>query len=200
MSHERVVQQRLKGGVEAIVVLVLEIVETTLLDQLHAAIAFEGVLNTLAHLAKRRHAVSHFLDDVVAELCGKRLTDCTVGEIEGNAVKGLNHPAGAKPAKVATIFGIGMVIRLGAGKFLKVGTSLDQLINRIYLSLADCFLLLSSILGEHLQDMLGMDIVAVTHLVDAEHADTKRVHKGLGHLANGGTVDHVLHVSGEHAR
>ena len=55
-------------------------------------------------------------------------------------------------------------------------------------------------LGEELQDMLGMHVVAVTHLVNANHVYTILGDKRLRNRANGSVVKHVLEVIGEHAR
>ena len=107
---------------------------------------------------------------MIAKLCGKRFADLTVGKVESDVLKGLHHAATAKPAEFTTITGTA-VLRLSLGQLLKVGTSFQEAIDRVNLLLAYCLLLFGSTLREELEDVLGMDIITVTHIVDADHVD-----------------------------
>ena len=141
--------------------------------------------------------MTHLLDDVVTEAGGKRLTDGTVGEVKGDVLEGLNHASATEPTQVTAIAG-GTVLRLLLGQLLEVGTSLEQVINRVDLSLADGLLLFGSILGEQLEDVLGVNIVAHAGLDDADHVDAIVGADRLGNLTYRGGIYSVLEFIGEH--
>ena len=115
--------------------------------------------------------MGHLLDDVITELGSKRFADSADRHREGYVLEGLNHATSAKPTEFTTI-ACAAILGLNFCHFLKVGTSLEQGIDRVYLGLAFCHLLVGSVLREQFEDVLSMNIIAVTNRVDADHVDT----------------------------
>ena len=109
---------------------------------------------------------------MVAKLGCERLTDFSIGKVKGNVLKRLHHAATTKPSQVTATLSTA-ILRLSLGKFLKVGTSLQQSIDRINLYLTLSFLLLGGLPREEPEDVLGMNIVAATLIVHPDHVDAE---------------------------
>ena len=137
---------------------------------------------------------------MVSKLRLKRLTDSTIGNRESDILEGLYHLVAPEPLQVTAILRGARILRLGFSEFFKIGTLLQQIIDGVDLLLAHSLLLVSSILGEQLENVLGMYIFAIAHIIYSHHVDAELSGKRLGHGANGSAVDHVLDFIGEHAR
>ena len=126
---ERTHNIRLKIGIEAETALVLEVIKAILMNQAGTLVAADNVLDGGSHLAQRGKTMSHFLDNVIAILCGERLTDSTVGQREGHILKFGHHASPAEPAQVTATGSICFIIGLCNSHFLKVSTSLQQVVD-----------------------------------------------------------------------